>query len=85
MKQATTTTIGNKLNLEGVDLELRQTTTVKKRKKNVSKCIILLEDVPIIHNFNHKGVVEQDEKKLRTKNNSEEDSSVKKRKKVVAR
>jgi len=39
----------------------------------------------IIHNFNHKGVVEQDEKKLRTKNNSEEDSSVKKRKKVVAR
>ena len=39
----------------------------------------------ILHNFNHKSVGEQDEKKLRTKNNSEEDSSVKKRKKVVAR
>jgi hypothetical protein len=33
MKQATTT-IRNKLNLEGVVLNYEQTTTVKKRKKN---------------------------------------------------
>ena len=29
----------------------------------------------ILHNFNHKSVGEQDEKKLRTNNNSEEDSN----------
>ena len=40
MKQASTT-IQKKLNLEGVDLELRQTTTVENRKKNVARRVPL--------------------------------------------
>ena len=49
MKHATTT-IRNKLNLEGVDLELRTNNNSEKEEekccKMISLCIISLEDVP---------------------------------------